>query len=170
EIFRRRYGNEDIRLMFVHFTLWSDYYHQGDIQRALAHLEEGLKRHPRESNLDLAFLSLWLGERHAARGEYQEAVLRLRQASVSMFGETAPLAPHSSLIRVLCVKGDYEEAKSEAEGLARTLDQIKPREEGSFVDALTAVGLGFSKAGHQSRAESYLRKALTIGGRFMFEN
>lgn len=172
EIFRRRYGNQDIRVAFACASVGRDYYCLGDLEKAEEHLQEALRLLPQKS-VEAAGAWVGLGEIYAAKGAYQEAEPLLREA-VDTYRQAfgAIKSPHtivsySSLIRLLCLKGDYAEAKTVSERLAGVLQQTESTEQVSVVYALTVLGSAFSQTGQLARAESYLREALSRGSRFM---
>lgn len=170
EIFRQRYGNEDIRTAIGHQTLGERYYLRGDLEKAEEHLQEAL-RVLREFH-ELSILTLVsLGAVYTAKDDYQKAERVLREAleiTLKEFSDREPLV-RSYLTQLSCASGDYAEAKAEAERVVKFLEKTESPSPGVpiapgwlNVQASIAVGGVFARTGQHARAESYLREALTL--------
>lgn len=178
DIFRRRYGTEDIRVAFAHFKLGTDYFLLGDLEKAKTHSEEALRLLRHEPDYRSVAV-LGLGEICTEKGEYQEAEPMLREAleTTRNIYRNAPsegtanllMASYFSLVRLLCLRSDYAEASVACEQLAGILEQIKHREQPNVVVALRVLGQALARIGQHTRAESYLREALATASLLMID-
>jgi serine/threonine protein kinase len=172
EIFRQRYGKEDIRTSIGHTKLGDSYYLMGDLEKAEEHLQEAL-RISRESHERYMWTLVSLGAVYTAKGDYQKAERLLREAleiSLKEFSEREPwiLWVRSYLAQLLCASGDYAEAKAEAEHVVKILGKTEFPSPGVrippsyIVQASITLGVLFERTGQYARAEPYLREALTL--------
>jgi serine/threonine protein kinase/tetratricopeptide (TPR) repeat protein len=170
EIFRRRYGNEDITVAFAHVRVGGNYFFTGDLGPAEEHFQQAVRLLRKKSRADFAIALQTLGEVYCAEGQYQKAEPALREAlniCIEEFGDPSgpTLAARSSLVHFLCVKGDCAGARTEAERLTKTLQQTESPPYGFAAQVLNVLGLVLTRTGQHARAESHLRESLNISGR-----